>query len=55
MRDFCDFIFDQGLMDFPLAGGSYTCRSLVILPFGPGLIVFLFLLIGKLDFMWPPR
>jgi len=24
MRDFCDFISDQGLMDFPLAGGSYT-------------------------------
>jgi hypothetical protein len=24
MRDFGDFIYDQGLMDFPLAGGSYT-------------------------------
>jgi hypothetical protein len=24
IRNFCDFIFDQGLMDFPLAGGSYT-------------------------------
>jgi hypothetical protein len=24
MRDFCDFFSDQGLMDFPLAGGSYT-------------------------------
>jgi hypothetical protein len=24
MRDFFDFISDQGLMDFPLAGGSFT-------------------------------
>jgi hypothetical protein len=24
MRDFCDFISKQGLMNFPLAGGSYT-------------------------------
>jgi len=24
MRDFSDFVFDQGLMDLPLAGGYYT-------------------------------
>jgi hypothetical protein len=40
MRDFSDFVFDQGLMDLPLTEAIILGRAGLILPFGLGLIVF---------------
>jgi hypothetical protein len=51
MEEFSDFIFEQGLMDLPLWGGSFTLGlTIETPPYGLELMGFSFLLIGRFTF-----